>query len=462
MNSDNLQKSIVLITSTESNNNGFGTGVLIRKVGGVAYVLTCSHVVRDVGGEKKVKVDNNHPAKVIASGENYGLDLAILEVDGLVNKLEINQERSDQRESCFITAGFQQLYDNDRNYLIRTLQGTLGEAVKLQPKGKDIGGWIEAWDLCIDGNYSLQPGFSGSPIIERVSGRLLGIVSHRQGEGRRGLAISFESLNKIWTCIDRKQLYRLLTKLGYREQVRLFHTLVTNNHIAALLIHGLPGFGQGWLLNLLLSRHLPYITTSRVIKVDFTRRSQRFDNTSLWRQICTHIHLPTNSSMEEIIKRVCRCCETQNMILIFHSVNWIVKENLEKIIQDFWLPLAKARKVQNSQLTSENSKKLLMFLVDYEGSVGSLECLSDSTKADSIHTPAKIPEIKQFSVDDLLNWISSLQNDELPGFIIKEIDTKIDEILNDSDEGVPELTLAEICSKFKYNWYEESEKWLTY
>lgn len=454
MNPENLQKSIVLITSNESNNSRFGTGFVIRQVSGTAYVLTCAHVVRDVGGAEKVKADSK-PATVIASGENDGLDLAVLRVDGLGGKPEINLHVSGKKESPFITAGFQ-LYD--KAHLIRSLQGTLGEPVGLQ--SIRIGERIQAWDLRIDGDYSLQPGFSGSPVVDEATGYVLGIVSHRQGEGRRGLAISIEALRKIWKFVDREQLYRSLLKLGYSRQVRLFRKLVREHSIAALLIHGSPDYGQRWLLNLLLVKHLPYITTSRVVKVGLTRRVRQFDATALWREFCSHIQLPKNSSLAEIAQGVYKCCQTQNMILIFHNVEWISRGNLQQLIQDFWLPLA--TELQNSQLNLNNSN-LLMFLVDYEGDVESLEdFFPDGQDANqSSYTPVKTPKINEFSQDDLLNWIEN-ESDELPAALVNEVDSTVQKILDDSGGGIPELTLEEICTRCGCNWYDESEKWLRY
>lgn len=452
MNLEDLQKSIVLITSSESNNSRFGTGFVIRQVSGTAYILTCAHVVRDVGGIEKVKADSK-PVTVIASGDD-GLDLAVLRVDGLGGKPEIKLHVSGQKESSFITAGFQLF---DKAHLIRSLQGTLGEPVGLQ--STHIGDRIQAWDLRIDGDYSLQPGYSGSPVVDEASGCVLGIVSHRQGEGRRGLAISIEALEKIWKFVDRERLYRSLLKLGYSKQVRLFRQLVKEHSVAALLIHGSPDYGQRWLLNLLLVKHLPYITTSRVVKVGLTRRVRQFDAKALWREFCSHIQLPKNSPLSEIAQGVYRCCQTQNMILIFHNVEWMSRESLQEIIQDFWLPLA--RELQNSQLNS-NQSKLLMFLVDYEGSVGSLEDFFSGNDANqSTYTPVKTPKINEFSQDDLLNWIEN-ESDELPTELVNEVDSKVQEILDSSGGGIPELTLEEICTRCGCNWYEESEKWLRY
>jgi hypothetical protein len=47
-------------------------------------------------------------------------------------------------------------------------------------------------------DYPLQPGYSGSPVVDQTGGAVLGVVSHRHGEGKRGLAISVEALTKIW------------------------------------------------------------------------------------------------------------------------------------------------------------------------------------------------------------------------------------------------------------------------
>ena len=448
MNPEDLQKSIVLITSSESNNSRFGTGFVIRQVSGTAYVLTCAHVIRDVGGTEKVKVDSK-PGTVIASGEDNGLDLAVLQVYGLGDKPEINLQLSGQRGSTFITAGFQ-LYD--KAHLIRSLQGNLGESVGLHSVG--FGERVQAWDLRIDGDYSLQPGYSGSPVVDEPSGYVLGIVSHRQGEGRRGLAISIEALEKIWKFVDRERLYRWLLRLGYSRQVRLFRQFVRKHSVAALLIHGSPYYGQRWLLNLLLVKYLPYVITSRDVKVGLTRRTRKFDATALWREFCTHIQLPKNSSPSEIAQGVYKCCQTQNMILIFHNVEWMPRESMKEIIQDFWLPLA--TKLQNSQLTS----KLFMFLVDYEGSVGNLEDFftGGQDANNSSYTPIKT---SKFSPDDLFRWIDN-ESDEIPAELVNEFESKVEEILDSSSGGIPEFTLDEICSRCGFNWYDESKIWLEY
>ncbi|MGB7444220.1 MAG: trypsin-like peptidase domain-containing protein [Coleofasciculaceae cyanobacterium] len=453
MNSD-LQDSIVLITSSEPNINRFGTGFVIRQVSGTAYLLTCAHVVRDVGGKEKVKAEGK-PATVIAFGEEDGLDLAVLRVDGLWGKPSLKKQVAGEKGDAFMIVGFQLL---NKAHLIRPLQGQLGEQVGLQ--SKRLGERIEAWDLQIVDDYFLQPGYSGSPVVDEASGQVLGVVSYRQGEGRSGLAISIEALDKIQRFVDSEQLYGALLKLGYKQQVRLFRKLVKDHAIAALLIHGLPDYGQRWLLNLLLVKHLSYLTASRVVPVGLNRRSRRSDARAIWREFCSRFSLPRNSSLAEIAQAVYQSLQTQNIILIFHNVNWIPRESLKELIQDFWLPLA--NQVKQSQATADISK-LLMFLVDYEGSVGSLEGLfagkvdAEGTK----YTPIKAPKISEFSEDDLMSWLEN-ENQTLPKELVDDLDATVQEILEDSERGIPELTLDEICDRCGCNWYEESEKWLKY
>lgn len=453
--SDEIQKSIVLITDGKPKSRNFGTGFIIRHVSGYAYILTCSHVIKNLGSSESIQVEGRQ-ATVVASGEEDGLDLAVLKVDGLLDKPELTLKATGNIDTEILIAGFQ-LFSNA--HLIRPLEGVLGESVGLQ--SVTLGERIQAWDLNIVDDYTLQPGYSGSPVVNKLTGEVVGIVSYRQGEGKKGLAISVEAVRNIWKFIDGEQLYKSLLKLGYSKQIRLFRKLIKNHSIVALLIYGLPDYGQRWLLNLLLNKHLPYLLTSRVIKVALNRRGRRFDAKGIWRELSRHLGLPANSAVEDIILKVYECWKTQNVILIFHQINWMSKKSIKELIQDFWLPLTKDIRETSDHPT--NSNRLLMFLIDYEGSVGSLETffISQANSNEKKYEPIKAPKISEFSENELLSWLEN-ESDELPSELIEEIDETVEEIMESSERGIPELTLEEICSLCGFNWYEESEKWLMY
>lgn len=187
-------ESVVLVTSSDSERKDFGTGFVIFSDEPKTYLLTCAHVVRDVGGAEKVKADGI-PAKVIASGENNSVDLAVLQVEGLLDKPKLNVCVTGEKTKKIYILGFYR-FDSKSPPALRKIHGKLGERIKLaSSSGRER---ITAWDLKIDGEHYLQPGYSGSPVIDITSNSVLGIVSHQIGKGEKGLAISLEALEKIW------------------------------------------------------------------------------------------------------------------------------------------------------------------------------------------------------------------------------------------------------------------------
>lgn len=187
---DSWQDSVVSITSSAGDNNSFGTGFVIHQDGQATYLLTCAHVVQDVGSE--VIEINGIQAKVMASGSEESIDLAVLRVEGLPIKPSLPLSPTGDEGNPFSTAGFQKYGER---LLIRELDGTLGKQGGLEMRGQ--ADRIKAWDLKITDDYQLQPGYSGSPVVDKYR-HVIGVVQARQGEGKKGLAISIDALKKIW------------------------------------------------------------------------------------------------------------------------------------------------------------------------------------------------------------------------------------------------------------------------
>ena len=68
-----MTNSLVLITN--SKNQTFGTGFVIKRERNYSYIVTCSHVVEDT---PKMLLVDSVKAKIIYQGSSHGLDLAIL------------------------------------------------------------------------------------------------------------------------------------------------------------------------------------------------------------------------------------------------------------------------------------------------------------------------------------------------------------------------------------------------
>lgn len=450
MTPDELQKSIVLITSSDPKSSHFGTGFIIRHTLSVAHVLTCAHVVEDVGGVEQVMVDGQN-AILVASGRDIGLDLAILRVEALQNKPALKSQGLGGKDKPVIMAGFRQYA---KGHLVRPLRGILKNQGGLQINGNER---IPVWDLQISDDYNLERGYSGSPIVDEITGEILGVASHKQG-GKTGLAISIEALDKIWKVLDNDQLYKILLKLGYQKQVYTFLRLIEKHSIAAFLIHGLPAHGQRWLLNRLIG-YVPRNLQGKGVSIGLDRGTRRRDINALWRELGGRVGLVGRGKPdpEKISERVYQCWRTQNVFLAFHEVDCMPEDYLRQIVQDFWQPLAK--KARNT-VSGRNDPKLLMFLVDYEGRVGKLEGIfSEKLDSNVPYVPVKSPRITQFSDHDLVNWID-MEFNELPIELTHEVDAVVREILNNSEDGIPEYVLAEICARCGYNWYEVMDQWL--
>ena len=451
MKPEELQKSVVLITSTEPKNTNFGTGFVVKSQGGTTYLLTCFHVVRQVGGEDKVQAEGKKGI-VIASGEEQGLDIAVVRVEGLETKpsLKLLEDGEEQRE--FLIAGF---YRSGKTCLRQPVAGKLGSAVGIQ--SELLGEILQGWDLQLSGENGLHPGYSGSPIVEKKSGKVMGIVTHRKGE-KKGLALAIKEIRKIWQFVDSEQLYRILVKLGYRQQVRLFSRLIKKQEIAALLIYGPPDYGQRWLLNLLLVHHLPGIQTSKVFTVDLKRRGRRI-TLEKSRELCRAFGVdPHQASFKEIAKKVYQCWQSRNVILILNEINNVGAENVKTILEEFWQPLVEEIVSQPSNLSRN---KLFLFLIDYEGKSGEIaelfqEKIETTTRKSN---RLKIPEIREFTEEELSNWAIK---EQLPPRLVEEIEEEVGKIIEESEGGIPELTFDEICVRCDLNWFEESEKWMVY
>lgn len=190
--------SVVLIVSADPLINRFGTGFVIYHDEQGDYVLTCEHVVRDVGGPDKVE-SGGVAGALVASGAALGVDIAVLRFKSLGYRPTLPLRAGGEKEALFVTAGFQ-LFDKD--YLIRTLRGTLGEPSGLESRGRQSR--VEAWDLQITAAYGLQPGYSGSPVIDERNGCAVAVVSHREAAGEKGLAISVKMLESVWPDVPRR------------------------------------------------------------------------------------------------------------------------------------------------------------------------------------------------------------------------------------------------------------------
>lgn len=265
-----------------------------------------------------------------------------------------------------------------------------------------------------------------------------------------------QQLEELDKTSNSEQLYRTLLKLGYERQVQLFVRLIQAQSVAAFLIHGSLKYGQRWLLNRLVDQYVPHSITGRKIKIELSRAVGRTDVTALWRELGDRLgKRGQQSSPLEIAEGVYRWWQTENVLLVFHDVNLMPKDYLEKLIGEFWKPLAnKARKADSCF----SNYQLLMFLVDYDGSVGNLDRLfAEKIDSNQPHAPVRPPTISKFTEENVTNWMLA-EFEELPIELTHNVDDTVQAILAESDRGVPEDVLRGIFARCHYNYYDEVER----
>lgn len=256
------------------------------------------------------------------------------------------------------------------------------------------------------------------------------------------------------------RLYQALLRLGYLKQVKTFRKFVQSHPVAAFLVYGGMEYGQRWLMNRLVMQHTQDSITGKVIRIDLTRVTRRSDVAALWRELSNRVGLGRQGEIATIVERVYQWWQTQNVLLVFYRVDYLPEFFLNELLQDFWQPLA-MRAWQSGHEVSPY--RLLMFLADFEGYVGDwkIPFVENLESGWMPSLPVKLAKISEFSEQELINWLD-FAADDLPIELVDEADQTAQVILENSDEGIPEPAMSEICRLAGLDWYEHEDKWMKF
>lgn len=254
------------------------------------------------------------------------------------------------------------------------------------------------------------------------------------------------------TIADGKKLYRHLLKLGYERQVQEFVKLIQTQSLGAFVIHGSLNHGQKWLLNRLVEQYVPQTLNAHTINIDFSTAVSKTDINSLWRRLGRDSGLQGDFLPKEIVKKIYRRWQTESILIVIQCIHLIPQDYLKTFIREFWYPLVdRAPEVEENR----DSRKLLMFLIDYEGSIQQLEdVFSEAVDPSKPEKPLRPPAITKFTEEQIVNWIIAEYND-LPIKLTHNFNELAKIIIRQSDEGIPEEVLEEIFRQCDYNFKEE-------
>ena len=189
------QKSNRFNQTNEAVNAGTGSGVIFKKTGDAAYIVTNNHVIENAN-EIEVSLHDGKKVKAELIGTDPLTDIAVLKISG-----EVDVETLPFGDSALLRAGDQVLAIG--NPLGLDLSRTVTQGI-VSAVDRTIAVSTSAgeWDLeVIQTDAAINPGNSGGALIN-ASGELVGINSLKISEsGVEGLGFAIP-INEVQTIIN--------------------------------------------------------------------------------------------------------------------------------------------------------------------------------------------------------------------------------------------------------------------
>ena len=179
--------SIVHIKSQKENNQSFGTGFVFYRTKEGSYILTCQHVLDDV----EIPVVDNVEATITAPCDF--IDMAVIFLPNI--QLQPLAMQVDSCESLNVDViGFSVFSQNLTQK--KHIQAQLfKEPIELH--ANDSNSFYRARKIKADNDFHFSRGNSGSPVICKQSGHVIGMVSNKEGNDI-AYAIEIAYIEKVW------------------------------------------------------------------------------------------------------------------------------------------------------------------------------------------------------------------------------------------------------------------------
>ena len=173
----------------------FGTSFIIEQTGFATRILTCQHVIDTVGNGniENLRVgDGSRKIFCLAGGAGDSYDLAVLEVTPSIEGTPVPIVFRECGPAITLE-GFQ---NTGTSYMRLPLKGEVRKSISLLSRKTDAS--APGWQIEIEEGYTLEPGYSGSPVADTSLGAVFGVVKSSGEEGQKGLILSLRGLEKIW------------------------------------------------------------------------------------------------------------------------------------------------------------------------------------------------------------------------------------------------------------------------
>lgn len=187
-------KSAIALIASSADPKTFGTGFVVHQDEAFSYLVTCAHVVRDIekaNGDQGKLLAEDSVATVVVQGDCDAIDLAVLRVDRWYRRSPVVLSIAVAADRPVEIVGHRE-YSGTKGAWERPITGRLERPLRQKLKGQVV----PAWDLLLPPD-ELQPGYSGSPVIDRETGTVVAVTNIQRGK-ERGIAIGVEALAAIW------------------------------------------------------------------------------------------------------------------------------------------------------------------------------------------------------------------------------------------------------------------------
>ena len=188
--------SIGLILSADLGNQRSGNSFVVGSWNGFDLAITCAHVVADLGGQTSL-LCRGIPAEVVLEASEP-LDIALLQVIAHAGAPPLSPARQVREGQRVSVVGY---VAHASGFVARRLDATVESATVIAGRGSEPN--VPAWELVLDGKETLEPGLSGSPVLNRA-GEVVGVLQSRTGEGARGLMIDACRLTDVWPDLSNR------------------------------------------------------------------------------------------------------------------------------------------------------------------------------------------------------------------------------------------------------------------
>jgi len=179
--------SIVHIESKNKNNQSFGTGFIFHNNQNGSYILTCQHVLDDV----KIPVIDNVEATITAPCEF--IDMAVIFLPNIhLEPLAMQVDSCDSLDVDVI--GFS-IFSQNLTQKKHIQAQLFKEPIELH--ANDSNSFYRARKIKADNDFHFSKGNSGSPVICKHSGHVIGMISNKEGNDI-AYAIEISYIEEVW------------------------------------------------------------------------------------------------------------------------------------------------------------------------------------------------------------------------------------------------------------------------